>query len=150
MDDNLMENLTKYYQAAVLVETTGIEFRIPGRCFDYLESHAQDQGGRSSLYWSLVTSKMVAAGRGSSILIKLTQDDAKELASFFAGTAEILAGQGIDQDARAEGRALRIAADRIFKKIHPAPAGPHHPDCQCNTCYYGPDLATWAFHPNEY
>ena len=26
----------------------------------------------------------------------------------------------------------------------------HHPDCQCNACYYGEDLARWAFHASEY
>lgn len=28
--------------------------------------------------------------------------------------------------------------------------GWHHPDCQCNECYYGQDLARWAFHASEY
>jgi len=31
-----------------------------------------------------------------------------------------------------------------------ASIGYHHPDCQCNACYYGADLAKWAFHPSEY
>lgn len=26
----------------------------------------------------------------------------------------------------------------------------HHPDCQCNECYYGPDAAKWLFNPSEY
>lgn len=26
----------------------------------------------------------------------------------------------------------------------------HHPDCQCDRCYYGADLATWAFNASEY
>ena len=29
-------------------------------------------------------------------------------------------------------------------------AGWHHPDCQCNVCYYGVDLARWAFLASEY
>lgn len=26
----------------------------------------------------------------------------------------------------------------------------HHPDCQCNACYYGQDAATWLFNASEY
>lgn len=28
--------------------------------------------------------------------------------------------------------------------------GGHHPDCQCNKCYYGEDAAKWLFNPSEY
>lgn len=35
---------------------------------------------------------------------------------------------------------------------HGQPQAPatHHPDCQCNECYYGADLAKWRFNPSEY
>jgi hypothetical protein len=26
----------------------------------------------------------------------------------------------------------------------------HHPDCQCNQCHYGEDVARWMFNPSEY
>ena len=29
-------------------------------------------------------------------------------------------------------------------------AGAHHPDCQCDICYYGADQWLWLNHPSEY
>lgn len=42
-------------------------------------------------------------------------------------------------------------AERDYEREQAAPVpGYHHPDCQCNRCYYGADADKWLHHPSEY
>lgn len=48
------------------------------------------------------------------------------------------------EEKRRQTREEQNPHDQIAEAAH------HHPDCQCNICYYGADVWLHHFHPGEY